>query len=399
VKNTIGVGTVVVNPPIPTGVAITINWPTGNLPESVISDMHYIIAFYKGSDSDSTTTYEKTIAKELEPGDWSISAVAIYGTSTMAAVADEQPHVDVQAGNTTPVSFTMHADEFITPKKASLDNNDVYIGTGNSAPTLSIEIDTNPPELTSTIPGWTNDFSYQRYYKDSGGNPTNLDSAAVSFPSSPNPLPLALAVNNTVAGTFSYYVDVINDYTYTSGGTTATGKAVKHIHVGDVTVVAGSVYAVGDPGPGGGTIFYVGTEFIVNGQPCHYLEAGPSLGLHPWSSNMDPTGATGDEIGTGWSNTETIISALNDKDPASAAHIARAYNGGGLSDWFLPSLYELFALYDSGDFGTTEHSFWTSTEGSVDTTMACRVRRSDGHLEVSQKTANTLTYVRPIRAF
>jgi nitrogen fixation protein FixH len=394
------VGRVVINPPvIITAAAITIDWPAGHLPEPVIDNMRYILTFYKDGVSTSVTTQNKTITRELEPGDWNISAVAIYGTSTMAAVADEQPHVVVQAGMTTPVSFTMYADEFITPAQTSWDDNDIYIGTGNPAPTLSIEIDAASTELTSTILGWTDNFSYQRYYKDSGGTPTYIDSAAVLFLSSPNPLPLALPVNNTVAGTFSYYVDVINDYTYNSGGTTATGTAVNHIHVGDVTVVNGLVYAVGDTGPGGGTIFYVGTEFIVNDQPCHYLEAGPTLGLHPWSSNTDPTGATGDEIGTGWTNTETIISALNGKDLNSAAHIARAYNGGSLSDWFLPSLYELLELYDSGYFGTTEHSFWTSTESSGDTTMACRVRRSDGHLEVPQKTANTLTYVRPIRAF
>jgi len=62
----------------------------------------------------------------------------------------------------------------------------------------------------------------------------------------------------------------------------------------------------------------------------------------------DVEGAYGTEIGTGLTNTYAIIAQ---NDPTStglityAAGLAHAYNGGGYSDWYLPSKDELNKLY------------------------------------------------------
>jgi hypothetical protein len=59
------------------------------------------------------------------------------------------------------------------------------------------------------------------------------------------------------------------------------------------------------------------------------------------------TGATGTAIGTGWANTQLIINVQGATETDYAAGIARAYQGGGYTDWFLPSKYELDEMYQN----------------------------------------------------
>jgi hypothetical protein len=42
--------------------------------------------------------------------------------------------------------------------------------------------------------------------------------------------------------------------------------------------------------------------------------------------------------------------------------LAAAFRGGGQSDWFLPSIGELFALYQSGVSGMTSGVYWSSSQ-------------------------------------
>ena len=76
-------------------------------------------------------------------------------------------------------------------------------------------------------------------------------------------------------------------------------------------------------------------------------------------------GATGRAVGTGLANTNAIFSQ-NGTGTAYAAGLARAYAGGGYSDWFLPSQDELNELYLNkaaiGGFGSAW--YWSSSEGN-----------------------------------
>ena len=150
--------------------------------------------------------------------------------------------------------------------------------------------------------------------------------------------------------------------------------------------VAEVVYSVGDVGPGGGWIVYVNrsTGFscgLTLSQTCNYLEAAKAnwnsgTNAFPWANDAYKDVFVGgrttardatkncDVIGCGLKNTQAIIDQGN--DATTAAGIARAYNGGGKTDWFLPSMDELHRVVTAiyGGSGDLANSFtWSSSEG------------------------------------
>lgn len=167
------------------------------------------------------------------------------------------------------------------------------------------------------------------------------------------------------AGTCSITATIATDSTYVG----ATSSAIT------ITVT----YAIGDTGPGGGKIFI--TPSTSGNSTGKYFEAalgtwnGGTDSNNDWCHNTNYTvgsSAQGTAIGTGKTNTDAIVSYCT----RGAAYVARAYAGGGLSDWFLPSVDELAELYTnrtsvggfnsmtqccpSGSVSTT--SYWSSTE-------------------------------------
>jgi hypothetical protein len=204
---------------------------------------------------------------------------------------------------------------------------------------------------------------------------------------------------------------------YTITATNASGSAT-----GTFTLtVTAIVYVVGEPGPGGGTIFYVATTPFACGPTrattCTYLEAAPSgwnTGADPqrsWAQSTyqstdvnnasSPETATATAIGWGYWNTRAIISQGNTNTATSAAALADSYtvtvSGVVYDDWYLPSKDELEELFlrKATVGGFVGRFFWSSSEGSA--SLAWLQDFGNGNQGTNNK--NNTYYVRPVRAF
>jgi len=160
----------------------------------------------------------------------------------------------------------------------------------------------------------------------------------------------------------------------------------------------------------GGVVFYIfvdGDTGYVAGETHGLIAAvqDQSSGIQWYNGGYDTTGATSTALGTGATNTTTIISVQGATE-THAAGLARAYDGGGYDDWFLPSKDELNKMYlnratinttaasNSGsDFGT--YYYWSSSEH--DLYIAWSQYFGNGNQGPTVK-ANT-HYVRAVRAF
>ncbi len=143
-----------------------------------------------------------------------------------------------------------------------------------------------------------------------------------------------------------------------------------------------ATYAAGDPGPGGGIVFYVATaDFTSTGSDCatacRYLEvttteqstsspwattaavcyaAGSDSGtsncqlnsIYPNSAGQAASRTAAEEIGMGMANTNQIYARLTTAGGVAtgsyAAGIAWAYSNNGKTDWYLPSRSENIQL-------------------------------------------------------
>jgi hypothetical protein len=122
-----------------------------------------------------------------------------------------------------------------------------------------------------------------------------------------------------------------------------------------------------------------------------------STGIRWYNGSFTTTGATGTAIGTGLANTNAIIASQGATATSYAAGLARAYAGGGYTDWYLPSKDELNKLYLNriaiGGFASND--YWSSSESGG--YFAWVQDFSDGIQYYGNK-LNTV-YVRAIRAF
>ncbi len=184
--------------------------------------------------------------------------------------------------------------------------------------------------------------------------------------------------------------------------------------VAALTCANGGTCVVGNTGPGGGIVYYVDTAGFNCGPTlaatCKYLEAAPTSGASAWtdvqrswstgSTNQNATviDALGAFIGTGYKNSVAIVAQSGNVAATSAAVEARAYRGpNNLSDWFLPSLWELDQLYLQktavGALGNS--SYWSASEYDAGDALGWHFGTgSQGYF-----LKGSGFYVRPVRAF
>lgn len=192
----------------------------------------------------------------------------------------------------------------------------------------------------------------------------------------------------------------------------------------------GGLCRLGDTGPGGGKIYFVG-DFLNSqtGKMNHYLELAPAGWSGPaadplaaWGCSNTST-AVADALGEGEKNTMTIIAGCSNSTIAAAR--ARAYRGGAKSDWYLPSHRELqqlclwatgqpttkpdCATYSPGltakpkvvdtDIGWSGQVYWTSSQHPTYSDSARILTMSNQNPTSSYKTNGRSWVVRPIRSF
>ena len=119
----------------------------------------------------------------------------------------------------------------------------------------------------------------------------------------------------------------------------------------------------------GGKVAYI----LVSGDPGYDPNTPHGLiaattdqigGIQWYNGSYINTEATGTAIGTGFSNTNKIITSQGEPAITYAAGLARAYKGGGYTDWYLPSKVELDLLQSNkGAIGGFYNFFyWSSSE-------------------------------------
>ena len=176
-------------------------------------------------------------------------------------------------------------------------------------------------------------------------------------------------------------------------------------------------YAVGDTGPGGGLVFLISGGLTYEMAPKTW--SGSSSDDTPtlaWCSDTTTSiaGAVGTAVGTGSANTTAMLAL---PCTSGAAFSADAYDGGGFTDWFLPSQDELNEMcnysrnpttpptgvctgsqdgtFSTGTYGFASGEYWSSSQDAANDAWFQSLDNGN------QTNANKLLTlrVRPVRAF
>ena len=231
--------------------------------------------------------------------------------------------------------------------------------------------------------------------------------------------PPGMSFNNTTGALTGTPNTVASATSYTVTATNASGSATRTFTlIVKVSCANGGACAIGDRGPGGGTVFYYSAAGFncgpgntntgsPTGSKCNYLEAAPTTGSNAWvdirygwSATINAiVGSVGLGIGIGYQNSNEMVA--QDGTTGNAGTASRAYRGpNNLSDWYLPSKEELNELYSQKAIveGLIEDWYWSSSEyGASPARFALLQNILNNNTFVSQK--EYLGYVRAIRAF
>ena len=148
------------------------------------------------------------------------------------------------------------------------------------------------------------------------------------------------------------------------------------------------VYNIGDQ-VGGGIVFYV---------DCN---GGGLIGAFSDQSASVAWGCSGTAIntpstlGTGSANTTAILNGCVTRP--IAASVARDYNGGGFTDWYLPSSAELGLMMNQHTILNLYGQYWTSSDNNSPTLAG--IWYYLGNIQQTSATKVSLMRVRAIRSF
>lgn len=147
-------------------------------------------------------------------------------------------------------------------------------------------------------------------------------------------------------------------------------------------------YNIGDQ-VGGGTVFYV--DCAGGGLISSMTDQSAGIAWGCSGTAMNTPAA----IGTGSANTTTILNGCATRP--IAASVARDYNGGGFSDWYLPSSLEMGQMMNQHTMLNLNGQYWTSTDNNSPTVAVMWYYISSIQQTGAVKTSNMR--VRAIRSF
>ena len=238
----------------------------------------------------------------------------------------------VTATNTTGTSAASGASNSVTPVATVPGAPTVGTATIASATSVTVACTTPGSNGGATITTYT-------FISSPGGVTATLTSATCS----------ATTVTGLTTNTaYTFTVKATN-----SAGASSASAASTSVTPGATCATYG-ICIVGNTGPGGGTVFYVqasGGTFTSTGSPCgttcKYLEVDATWSVLQWCptgsgvlSNALSTTPFGSAIGSGYSNTQTMLTGCSS---GLAYSVTATY--GGKSDWYMPSRGEWDAMY------------------------------------------------------
>ncbi len=224
---------------------------------------------------------------------------------------------------------------------------------------------------------------------------SNGGSTITSYTATSSPGGITGTLNQAGSGTITVAgLNFDTTYTFTVTANNGTGTSTASAASNAVTP---RLYYIGEAF-GGGKIAYIDGTFKHG-----LIASNADIGIqNNWNYGgvYSVVGATGTWIGSGLSNTNTIISHQGNAG-LYAANRCRNYTGGGFSDWYLPSKDELHQLYLNkvaiGGFGN--NTYWSSTEFGLYT--AYYEAFANGYQQSYDKggVCACVFYVRAVRSF
>ena len=286
-------------------------------------------------------------------------------------------------------------------------NNLVTTSSFNAYTASVVSVNTSSLATTASLNSYTssNDGKWNTLGGQTGSFVTT--SSFNSFSSSINTTTASL---NTFSASVIATGSLINTFTASVNGKTGSFATTgSNTFIGNQTISGSlNITSTGSVQPSigdsleGGKVAYILTSSDAGYDPTLIkgiivATTDQSTGIQWYNGAFTTTSATGTAIGTGLSNTDAIIASQGAVTTNYAAGLARAYGGGGYSDWFLPSKDELNQLYLNrvaiGGFASA--FYWSSTEATQFFTW--RQNLNTGVQDTLGKSG--LMYVRAIRTF
>jgi len=282
-------------------------------------------------------------------------SLSTTGTGSITVTLNNGTVINTISGTTTiSITATINTTYSIESVTDSYGNS----GTSTGSATISMyepaTITIQPVSSATIIEGATTTLSVTATGQPILGYQWYQDDVAISEANS-----YSYTTTNTTSAAGTYYVTVSTTCNVVSSTTSTVSVTWPH-SIGENYLGGKIAYILvfGDPG--------------YDARTPHGLIAATSDQSNSirWNNGFNTnTGTSGAAIGTGLSNTNTIINSQGETATNYAAGLARAYTGGGYNDWYLPSKDELNKLYINriSIGGFSNSYYWSSTEENTET--------------------------------